>query len=246
MMSDLAQRLESALTRASATLLSAHAHLCLAAAARLSSRLPAARAVALYCRAHDLSQVDERWIRMQVLARMGAIWPSPGRTIAPGAGRIERIRHTMRQWVRVRFAPFGDPALQELLEFEFAHARVVILELHVRSAIRLASIVGREVSAPAAVALYLDRMRVRNDVSGAEYAVAVSRLGRDRRSEVLPPAGNGIGHAPKVAHDSIPNTTHSGADRRTSLHAGPRAIAAWRKLLHRQELVMKTAVELKH
>src|SRR5919204_3979485 len=111
MMSDLAQRLESALTRASATLLSAHAHLCLAAAARLSSRLPAARAVALYCRAHDLSQVDERWIRMQVLARMGAIWPSPGRTIAPGAGRIERIRHTMRQWVRVRFAPFGDPAL---------------------------------------------------------------------------------------------------------------------------------------
>jgi hypothetical protein len=190
-MSNLTQRVEVALAAASATLLSAHAHLSRAAAARLSSRLPAARTIVLYCRAHDLSPLDASWIRMQALARMGALYLTPVSTVPAGAGRIERIRCAIREWVRVQFAPRGDPTLQELLELEYASARAVILQLHVRNALRFASSVQPHLSGPAAVALYVDRMHVPGDVSGAVYAMAVARLAAVRFAAMLPPASDG-------------------------------------------------------
>lgn len=189
-MSDLAQRVEAALAAASATLLSAHAHLSRAAAARLSSRLPPTRTIGLYCRELDLEPVDASWIRMQALARMGAFCLAPITTIPAGAGRVERIRCAIREWLRVQLAPHGDPALQELLELEYAYARAVILKVHVRNAVRFAAAVRPDFSGPAAVALYIDRLRVPDDVRGAVYALAVAQLAAVRFTAMLPATGD--------------------------------------------------------
>lgn len=194
-MTELARRVEIALAQANATLLSAHAHLSKAAAVRLSTRIPASRAIALYSQAHELSPVDSEWIRIQTLAHMGADYFPPEPTLPAGTRRIARIRFAIREWLRVRFAPHGDPVLREMLTYEYAHARAILLKVHVRNALRFAAALQPEISGPAAVVLYIDRVEVPRDLGSAVYALSVGQLAAGRFGALLAP-GRGPGEVP--------------------------------------------------
>jgi hypothetical protein len=176
-MRELEQRAEAELARCNAALLAAHSHLCESIAVRLADRLPPARVVELYCHAHELAPLDEAWVRLHVQAHAAGAWANLHQEDADG---LRGAWTALRDAMRVRVAPLGDPALQEILAYEFAHAGAVLLKIHVRNAITFAQALGTRVAGPAAIAQYVRRVELPAGTAGALYSLALSRIGQER------------------------------------------------------------------
>jgi hypothetical protein len=176
-MKELEQRAEAELARSTASVLAAHAHLCQSIATRLADRLPPARVVELYCNAFDLAPLDEAWVRLHAQAHAGGAWASLQAEDAEG---LRGSWAALREAMRVRVAPLGDPALRDVLAYEFAHAGAVLLKIHVRNAITFAQALGTRVSGPAAIAQYVRRMDLPAGTAGALYSLALSKIGEER------------------------------------------------------------------
>lgn len=188
-----ARRAEVALARATATLLSVHAHLIEGITISLAGRLPPDRVVELYCSAQDVAQLDEAWLRVHALAHLGCGRMTTDDT-AVDSDPARRLWASLRHEVRIRTAPQWDAALREELRYEFAHARAVLIKVHARNAIRFADDLSPTTPYAAAVAQYIRRMDIADDISGAVYAFAMDRKIRTEGTGLLPlaRAGNAI------------------------------------------------------
>jgi hypothetical protein len=192
-MSNRRQRVQVELARCRAALLSAHAQLSQDIAVRLGDRLPTTRLIELYCRAQHLSELDEAWLRINAVAHAGGGWHADATEVHDGRTAAD-LWNSVRDNVRVHFAPLGDAALQERLQYEFAMARAVLIKVHVRNAVAMAERLSPDVAGPSAVAHYMDQMEVPDDMCGAIYALAVARLGASRGITMLasPATGRSI------------------------------------------------------
>jgi len=175
---------ELQIARARVTMLATHAHVTDGLVARLGGRLPTVRLIELYCSALGMSQFEEVWLQIHAVAHAGT-----GRAPRdePGRGRaVRRALHGLVDSIRFALAPHGDPELQEMLAYEFAAARVTVIKVHVRSAVSLARALRADMSAPAAVALYIRQLDVPEDLRGAVFALALAHLGPEHGATMLP------------------------------------------------------------
>jgi hypothetical protein len=178
-------RVELQIARARASLLATHAHIADGVVARLGSRLPTVRLIELYCQALALSEFEGAWLQIHAVAHAGT-----GRhaDCEPGTGvALGRTWHSLVDRLRSTLAPYGDAELQELLAFEFAAARVTVMKVHVRTAVSFARALRADMNAPAAVALYLHRLDVSEDLRGAVHAFALAHLSPEHAAAMLPP-----------------------------------------------------------
>ncbi|CAN5610776.1 hypothetical protein BH23GEM9_BH23GEM9_23550 [soil metagenome] len=185
-MSELSRRLDVAAARSVESLLAAHAHLAHATAVALADRIYPMRTIELYCDAHGLDHCDAAWIRIHALARVGL--QGAARSQAATERRMRAGILRFHDWMRLHLAPQRDPVLRELLQYELAHSRSWIMKLHVRNAVRFAAAASPDLSTPVAVSLYLDRLHVDDKLHAAVHAMALDRLGAQRKDRLLPAA----------------------------------------------------------
>jgi hypothetical protein len=178
---------ELQLARARASLLSTHAQLSQGIVARLGDRMPTTRLVELYCRALDLTEFDEIWLRIQAVAHLGAGGAQRGDETT-AVSRPRHVWETVVDEIRAAVAPHGDRELQERLSYEIASAQAIVMKVHMRNAVALAHALSPRVGAAAAVSRYLRELDVTEAFRGAVYALALAQLGTERRPALLPPA----------------------------------------------------------
>jgi hypothetical protein len=199
------------LARARVSVLAAHAHAARLLAVRLADRIPTDAALALYCDQQQLRRADAEFVAMQALARMTPPDMEPRRPLEALPGRQppgDAWFARGYEWVRDRIAPLSDPVLHERVETEVARARAVIMAVHIRHAARLVDILAAEMSAPAAIALYIQRMDVEPELRAAVYAIAVARQAGHagllaERADMLPLPGDSL-DGTEVALDAAP------------------------------------------
>jgi hypothetical protein len=185
-MNAASDRVDLLIARARASLLATHAQLSQELVGRLGDRLPTLRLIDLYSSALDLKHFEEVWLRIHAIAHGGG-----------GDSRLQadRGRHSAvrRAWdglldeIRVAIAPHGDGQLQERLTYELANARSIVMKLHVRNAVALARTLAQELSAPAAVGLYIQQLDVTRDLRAAVFALALAQLRSDQPVAMLLP-----------------------------------------------------------
>lgn len=184
-MKELSHRRDVELARCKAALLSAHAQLCQTIATRLSDRIEPQRLVELYSRAQELAPLDEAWVRVHTLAH------STDAAEAHEHGGHDDRSHaweSVRDALRARLAPTGDPAMKEALTYELARADVILLKVHVRSAVTFAEALATWLAPPRAVLQYIDRMDVPASIAGAVYCLAVAKLATTHEAPRLTPS----------------------------------------------------------
>jgi hypothetical protein len=159
------------LDSALATLAAAHAELCTGFAARMARRIAPARAVALYARHLELTESEARHLRGVVRRSLGARcgeWSA-------GDGVMR-----FRDWLRSNSAPWGDPALTDIVRTELAWCERAIAGTARR-------VVTRQSSRDAALAL-LGRLPLSAAVQSAVYGEVLARTAAVSPLRALRPA----------------------------------------------------------